>query len=245
MPDQTDRLEELRVFLSEHNRLPRQHEESERSLGTWMYAQRPESRKKGSPSHARCVEVQKLIAPYRGKPSPKKDRLATVKKFVEEHGHLPRTALMEGLHEHFVGVPTLMEHRREQRFLTVRACIESTGTLPPPSKTDPIWSIIYQANRGQDPVSTRIRNLVKGVPVEQAERSERRTTEQRMEDLKAYIAEHGTLPSQTTDGNLYRWMYYASKRDDAVGEILRTLMKTTPRPTRGRPKKENEDDQTT
>lgn len=239
-PDQDDRVKELRDFIEKHSRLPRQHVEEERVLGAWMYAQRPSMRKKGTAAYDRCVEVQSLIAPFRGKnvESKREQRIAAVRAFVAKNGHLPKAAVVAGIEDEFVGVTTHAEHRREQRYEAIRVRIESTGTLPPPSQTDPLWLTIYRARRGRDAFSKRVRDLVAGVPVEAAERAVRRSGDERHADLLAFVAERGVLPTPSTDGNLYRWMYYSAKREDALGEELRALIAATPKPKRGRPKKD-------
>lgn len=236
-PDQGDRLSELRAFIEKNKRLPRQHVDEENSLAAWMYAQRPNLRKEGTPSHQRCLEVQELIAPYRGRNVEvrRESRIEAIRGYVDEHGHLPKASVVAGLEDEFEDVMTYSEHRSESRLEALRGYIDEHGHLPAADPSNPLWVMTYRARRGRDDFSARVRKEIDGIPSAPTERAERRSSDQRLADLRDFVKEHGHLPGPSMDGNLYRWMYYASKRDDEMGETLRGIMDKTPKPGRGRP----------
>lgn len=239
-PDPQDRMEELRDFIAENNRLPRQHVEGESVLAAWMYAQRPSMRKEGTEAHARCVQVQELIDPYRGRNTEarREARIEAIRGHVEQYGYLPKASAVAGLESEFEGVMTYAEHKREARLDALVQHISDTGHLPVTDPSDPMWVMIYRARKGTDDFSARVRAAVEGHTPPTTKRAERRTAAERIGDLRAFIAERGVLPGPSTDGNLYRWMYYASQRDDQIARTLRDIMAATPKAPRGRPKKE-------
>lgn len=237
-PNQGDRMQELRSFIDENKRLPRQHVDDEHSLAAWMYAQRPSLRKEGTESYQRCLDVQTLISPYRGKNVEvrREARIAAVREFVEKNGHLPKAAVVAGLEDEFEGVMTYSEHRSESRLAALQDYIADNGHLPASDPSDAMWVMTYRARRGKDEFSARVRKVVEGVPSAPTERAERRSGDQRLADLREFIEKNGVLPGPSTDGNLYRWMYYAAKRDDEMGSVLRAIMESTPKAGRGRPR---------
>lgn len=240
-PDQDDRLSELQDFIREHGRLPRQHVEDERVLGAWMYAQRPQMRKEGTEAHRRCLEVQALIAPYRGRnvEVKREARIEAVRAFIEKNGHLPKASVVAGLEDEFPGVMTHAQHRSEMRLDALRHFISENRHLPVTNPSDPLWLMVYRARKGKDDYSARVREIIDGVPPASSERAPRRSSDERMQDLKDFIASNGVLPGTSGDGNLYRWMYYASKRDDDTAKELQKIIDATPKASRGRPRKED------
>ena len=243
-PNQGDRVSELRAFVERHKRLPRQHVAEERSLSAWMYAQRPQNRKEGTESYRRCVEVQGIIETYRGRniASKRESRIEMVRAYVAENGHLPQASVIVGLEDEFPDVMSYSEHRENERLEALRAYIAENGHLPPTNPSDPIWVMTYRARTKDDPFSLRVKELVQGVPTASAAtKTPRRTSDQRLEDLRAFIAERGVLPGPSSDGNLYRWMYYAARRDDETAAAIQAMTAGVPKASRGRPRAADHD----
>lgn len=239
-PDQHDRMGELQSFIAENNRLPRQHVEDEATLAAWMYAQRPSMRKEGTEAHARCVRVQELIDPYRGRNTEarREARIEAIQGHIDRYGYLPKASVVVGLESEFGGVMTYVEHKREARLDALIQHISDTGHLPVTDPSDPMWVMIYRARKATDDFSARVLAAVEGHTPPPTVRAERRSSTERISDLRDFIAAHGVLPGPSSDGNLYRWMYYSSQRDDQMARTLRDIMAATPKAPRGRPKKE-------
>lgn len=242
-PNQGDRVAELRKFLTEKGRLPRQREAEEKSLAAWVYAQRPGDRKAGGVAQERSLLVQEIIAPYRGRDTEtsREERLLVIHDYVRLHGHLPKASVLAGIDEieqEFPGVETYADRRRIQRREAVLEelvdYIDRHGMLPPADAASAPFRAILEARRTKSEYAERVKAIIDGVPAHVPAR--RKSADERLSDLLAFIEEHGIFPGPSTDGNLYRWAYYTARRDSDMGRTVAEIIEVTPSTPRGRQK---------